>query len=74
MPKQCRQRPYAATRGDEPRNSLGGAGDGTRTRDALLGRQVLYQLSYSRMGRIAPGTEHDTTCRPPRQGDQPERV
>ena len=25
-----------------------GAGDGTRTRDALLGRQVLYQLSYSR--------------------------
>ena len=27
-----------------------GAGDGTRTRDALLGRQVLYQLSYSRMG------------------------
>ena len=27
-----------------------GAGDGTRTRDALLGRQVLYQLSYSRAG------------------------
>ena len=25
-----------------------GAGDGTRTRDSLLGRQVLYQLSYSR--------------------------
>jgi hypothetical protein len=25
------------------------AGDGTRTRDALLGRQVLYQLSYSRV-------------------------
>jgi hypothetical protein len=25
-----------------------GAGDGTRTRDNLLGRQELYQLSYSR--------------------------
>ncbi len=33
-----------------------GAGDGTRTRDHLLGRQMLYQLSYSRLtgggGRI----------------------
>ena len=27
-----------------------GAGDGTRTRDSLLGRQELYQLSYSRAG------------------------
>ena len=27
-----------------------GAGDGTRTRDTLLGRQELYQLSYSRAG------------------------
>ena len=27
-----------------------GAGDGTRTRDNLLGRQALYQLSYSRVG------------------------
>src|SRR5579885_1995464 len=26
------------------------AGDGTRTRDSLLGRQELYRLSYSRMG------------------------
>ena len=26
----------------------GGAGDGTRTRDLLLGKQTLYQLSYSR--------------------------
>ena len=25
-----------------------GAGDGTRTRDILLGRQTLYQLSYPR--------------------------
>jgi hypothetical protein len=28
-----------------------GAGDGTRTRDNLLGRQGLYQLSYSRTSR-----------------------
>ena len=28
--------------------SESGAGDGTRTRDNLLGRQALYQLSYSR--------------------------
>jgi hypothetical protein len=28
-----------------------GAGDGTRTRDSLLGRQELYQLSYSRAKR-----------------------
>lgn len=26
-----------------------GAGDGTRTRDSLLGGQGLYQLSYSRV-------------------------
>src|SRR5258707_14632945 len=26
-----------------------GAGDGTRTRDSLLGRQELYQLSYARI-------------------------
>jgi hypothetical protein len=26
----------------------GGAGDGTRTRDILLGKQTLYRLSYSR--------------------------
>jgi hypothetical protein len=25
-----------------------GAGDGSRTRDLLLGKQTLYQLSYSR--------------------------
>ena len=28
--------------------ALFGAGDGTRTRDNLLGGQELYQLSYSR--------------------------
>ncbi len=30
-----------------------GAGDGTRTRDSLLGRQELYRLSYSRMMAFA---------------------
>ncbi len=39
----------------DPLISLGkrgylGAGDGARTRDNLLGRQELYQLSYSRAG------------------------
>ena len=28
------------------------AGDGTRTRDSLLGGQELYQLSYSRINRF----------------------
>ena len=27
-----------------------GAGDEARTRDLLLGKQTLYQLSYSRVG------------------------
>ena len=40
----------------------GGAGDGTRTRDILLGRQKLYQLSYTRLflvedGGIEPPTQ-----------------
>ena len=30
-------------------SSLLRAGDGTRTRDILLGRQTLYQLSYARV-------------------------
>jgi hypothetical protein len=34
----CRQVHYDKSRGCEPRILLGGAGDGTRTRDALLGR------------------------------------
>ncbi len=29
-----------------------GAGDGARTRDNLLGRQGLCQLSYSRIGKL----------------------
>jgi hypothetical protein len=36
-------------KGHDPGRFRLGAGDGTRTRDALLGRQVLYQLSYSRV-------------------------
>ena len=31
------------------------AGNGTRTRDPNLGKVVLYQLSYSREVRTAPG-------------------
>ena len=31
-----------------------GAGDGSRTRDLLLGRETLYQLSYSRTYYILP--------------------
>jgi hypothetical protein len=34
---------------DEARSN--GAGDGTRTRGILLGKQVLYQLSYTRLVR-----------------------
>lgn len=33
-----------------PDVSQTGAGNGTRTRDLLLGKQMLYQLSYPRMG------------------------
>ena len=29
-----------------------GAGNGTRTRDPLLGKQMLYQLSYSRSSHL----------------------
>ena len=30
-----------------------GAGDGTRTHDILLGKQTLYQLSYTRIPFVA---------------------
>src|SRR5258708_1743646 len=30
-------------------NARSGAGDGTRTHDILLGKQTLYQLSYTRV-------------------------
>ncbi len=32
------------------RSICAGAGDGTRTHDILLGKQTLYQLSYTRTG------------------------
>jgi hypothetical protein len=37
-----------------------GAGDGTRTRDSLLGRQELYQLSYSR--KVGHKSSPPLTC------------
>ena len=30
---------------------MGGAGDGIRTRDSQLGKLILYQLSYARLGK-----------------------
>ena len=33
-----------------------GAGDETRTRDNLIGNQILYQLSYSRVDGAPGGT------------------
>lgn len=33
-------------------NFLNGAGDESRTRDLLLGKQTLYQLSYTRMSLV----------------------
>ena len=58
--------PIDIMKGQKPGKIRLGAGDGTRTRDALLGRQVLYQLSYSRMRtRVISGCPHyDTTCPP----------
>ena len=49
LPREC-----STTEPHEPypaltlTSKLDGAGDEVRTRDILLGRQVLYQLSYSR--------------------------
>ena len=51
LPKQVVDLSFALALPPEPRQVvvwLCGAGDGTRTRDNLLGRQGLYQLSYSR--------------------------
>ena len=45
-----------------PRPTFGtiGAGNETRTRDLLLGKEALYQLSYSRLGHIhrAPSSDN----------------
>ncbi len=46
------RRPLRPGRAAMTRTQLGGgAGDGIRTRDILLGKQALYRLSYSRIGR-----------------------
>ena len=47
----------AKTKGGDGRHFTGSpprAGNGTRTRDPNLGKVVLYQLSYSRMGLECP--------------------
>ena len=48
--------------------AFSGAGDGTRTRDNLLGRQTLYQLSYPRKGpdRAVKSGWRDSNPRPQR--------
>ena len=57
LPREC-----STTEPHEPypaltlTSKLDGAGDEVRTRDILLGRQVLYQLSYSRKSN----TKHTT--------------
>ena len=45
-------RAVSATKKDPQRSLLNGAEDETRTRDSLLGRQILYQLSYFRSNTI----------------------
>jgi hypothetical protein len=42
----------------------GRAGNGIRTRDINLGKVALYQLSYSRIGRINI-TKRNSLCKPP---------
>ena len=49
---ECLERPQPVARGSD---AVVGAGDGIRTRDILLGKQTLCQLSYSRSGG-APNT------------------
>ena len=49
------------------RSKKDGAGDGTRTRDNLLGKQELYQLSYTRKSKaiLAPKTTIVKSAWPP---------
>ncbi len=59
---------YCLCHKKEPAHKAGsreGAGDGTRTRDSLLGRQELYQLSYSRKMLGARSGYADSNCGPP---------
>src|SRR5205807_9499580 len=48
---RCRHHGRQSGKAKPPSSSSALAGDGTRTRDHLLGRQALYQLSYSRVER-----------------------
>src|SRR5688572_21862838 len=48
-PYQGRALPTELGGRPSPHGRLGGAGDGSRTRDIQLGRLKLYQLSYSRL-------------------------
>ena len=57
------QRRGSAFRPSHPRSFRLGAGNGTRTRDPLLGKQMLYQLSYSRSVR-AKGPADNVHWRP----------
>ena len=41
---------------------LSGAGDGIRTRDINLGKVALYQLSYSRFGRVTTNSISNDVC------------
>src|SRR4051794_29555166 len=47
---ETRTTPLGVVLFSAPLRVFRGAGDETRTRDSLLGRQVLYQLSYPRVG------------------------
>ena len=54
-----------------------GAGDETRTRDSLLGRQVLYQLSYPRSGAASvPGGRgsKQASAGPGSRGQEPQAI
>ena len=49
------------------------AGNGTRTRDPNLGKVVLYQLSYSRVGRFPVARVIGTRCRASKLGQVSRR-
>ena len=50
-----------------------GAGDGTRTHDILLGKQTLYQLSYTRVAGIPVNDSNpNCVCRGTRSGFKDE--
>src|SRR6478735_1388784 len=51
-----------------------GAGDGTRTHDTLLGKQTLYQLSYTRVCAVEAKDSRTTPRCPPVTDDGMARV